>query len=218
VDAHALRAATRAQCFFVGKRAGRRSVRQETINRLMIRAARKGKRVVRLKGGDPFVFGRGGEEALELAMAGVACEIVPGVSSAIAAPALAGIPVTHRGVTPGFLVLSGHNMDAFDRGIQSVQPNAVSLIVMMGLAGRARLADGLVARGWNEGTPAAIVCAASMPDQWVWTGPLSQLQSAEAPEGLAGVLVIGEVVRVGEMLAAREQSRSDNEVSYGRNG
>jgi uroporphyrin-III C-methyltransferase/precorrin-2 dehydrogenase/sirohydrochlorin ferrochelatase len=193
-------------------------VRQETINRLMVRAARRGKRVVRLKGGDPFVFGRGGEEALELAMAGIPCEIVPGVSAAIAAPALAGIPVTHRGVTPGFLVLSGHNMDAFDRGIQAVQPNAVSLVVMMGLAERASVADSLVARGWSERTPAAVVCAASTSEQWTWSGSLAELPSVDTPGGLPGVLVVGEVVRVGEVLAAQERSRSHNEVSYGRNG
>ena len=86
IDAEALRTLTNAQCFCVGKRAGRASVRQETIHRLMIRAAREGKRVVRLKGGDPFVFGRGAEEALELARAGIACEVIPGVTTAVAAP------------------------------------------------------------------------------------------------------------------------------------
>ena len=133
VDARALRRFTNAQCFCVGKRAGRESVRQETIHRLMIRAARQGKRVVRLKGGDPFVFGRGAEEALALAMAGIAFEVVPGVSSAIAAPELAGIPVTHRGSASGFLVLSGHAADAFENGLKAVQPNAVSLVVLTAL-------------------------------------------------------------------------------------
>ncbi|MCE9575415.1 MAG: uroporphyrinogen-III C-methyltransferase, partial [Deltaproteobacteria bacterium] len=87
--------APQARRFFVGKRAGRHSIEQDTIHRLMIRAARRGDRVVRLKCGDPFVFGRGGEEALALADAGIPFEIVPGLSSALAAPALAGIPVTH---------------------------------------------------------------------------------------------------------------------------
>src|SRR6478609_382246 len=98
VDARVLRLARRAQKFFVGKRAGRHALTQEGINALMIRAARRGRRVVRLKGGDPFVFGRGGEEALALEAAGVTYDVVPGVSNAIAAPALAGIPVTHRGM------------------------------------------------------------------------------------------------------------------------
>ena len=107
VDAEALRRLTRAQCFCVGKRAGRASVKQETINRLMIRAARQGKRVVRLKGGDPFVFGRGAEEMLVLAHAGIAVEVVPGVTTAVAAGEAAGIPVTHRKMASGFLVLTG---------------------------------------------------------------------------------------------------------------
>jgi len=217
-----LRRFTNAQCFCVGKRAGRESVRQETIHRLMIRAARAGKRVVRLKGGDPFVFGRGAEEAMALAMAGVAFEVVPGVSSAIAAPELAGIPVTHRGAASGFLVLSGHDAGSFDEGLEAVRPHAVSLVVLMGLARRAQLAAALVARGWTADTPAAIVCGASTRDQWVWSGTLAQIGDAALPEGVAGVLVIGEVVRIREALAtasavsAGDQAGS-NEVSYGRN-
>jgi uroporphyrin-III C-methyltransferase/precorrin-2 dehydrogenase/sirohydrochlorin ferrochelatase len=217
VDATALRQFTNAQCFCVGKRARRESVRQETIHRLMIRAARAGKRVVRLKGGDPFVFGRGAEEALALAMAGIQCEIVPGVSSAIAAPALAGIPVTHRGTASGFLVLSGHDAGGFDEGLQAVTPNAVSLVVLMGLAGRRQCAATLIARGWNGDTPAAIVCGASTSSEWVWTGPLAQLGSNEPPAGVAGVMVVGEVVRLRESLAAaRTDDRDADEVKYGR--
>ncbi len=98
VSAETLALAPRAQRFCVGKRAHRPSFRQETIHAVMIRAARRGKRVVRLKGGDPFVFGRGGEEALALRAAGVPFDVVPGISSAVAAPALSGIPVTHRGL------------------------------------------------------------------------------------------------------------------------
>jgi uroporphyrin-III C-methyltransferase/precorrin-2 dehydrogenase/sirohydrochlorin ferrochelatase len=218
VDAQALGAMTRAQCFCVGKRAGRRSVRQETIIRVMIHAARRGKRVVRLKGGDPFVFGRGAEEALALVMAGIPFEVVPGVTSATAAPALAGIPVTHRGVASAFLVVSGHAMEAFDGGIQAVQPNGVSLVVLMGLAEREAVAARLVSQGWRPDTPAAIVCAASTPAEWTWTGPLAQLGTAQPPEGLAGVLVVGDVVRVREVLAtASTPVQTGNEVSYGRN-
>jgi uroporphyrin-III C-methyltransferase/precorrin-2 dehydrogenase/sirohydrochlorin ferrochelatase len=213
VDAHALRRFTRAQCFCVGKRAGRESVRQETIHRLMIRAARQGKRVVRLKGGDPFVFGRGAEEALALAMAGVPFEVVPGVSSAIAAPELAGIPVTHRGSASGFLVLSGHATDAFDNGLRAVQPNAVSLVVLMGVGTRHELAETLIARGWNAATPAALVCGASTPEEWIWTGTVAELGANEPPAGIAGVVVIGDVVRVRERLVAAEEQK----VMYGRN-
>jgi uroporphyrin-III C-methyltransferase len=221
VDARALRRFTKAQCFCVGKRAGRESVRQETIQRLMIRAARAGKCVVRLKGGDPFVFGRGAEEALALATAGIPFEVVPGVSSAIAAPEVAGIPVTHRGMASGFLVLSGHDVDAFDEGLRAVRPNAVSLVVLMGLAGRRQLAATLMTRGWNADTPAAIVCGASTPDQWIWTGALAQMGETQVPDGVAGVMVIGEVVRVREALAAAsaaptEEEAGNNEVKYVR--
>jgi len=213
VDAQALRRFTNAQCFCVGKRARRESVRQETIHRLVIRAARAGKRVVRLKGGDPFVFGRGAEEALALAMAGIPFEVVPGVSAAIAAPELAGIPVTHRGTASGFLVVSGHAIDAFERGLRAIQPNAVPLIVLMGVGSRAQLAQKLVAQGWRAGTPAAIICGASTPDEWVWTGSVSDLAHADVPDGIAGVVVIGDVVRIRESLAG---SGAAQEVKYGR--
>jgi len=212
VDARALRQFTRAQCFCVGKRARRESVRQETIHRLMIRAARAGKRVVRLKGGDPFVFGRGAEEALALAMAGVAFEVVPGVSSAIAAPELAGIPVTHRGTASGFMVLSGHALDVLTNGLQAVQPNVVPLVVLMGLGHRTGLSEALTARGWDTGTPAAIVCGASTPDEWIWTGTVGELAAVDVPEGLAGVVVVGEVVRVREALAAGTNGEQRGDV------
>ena len=215
VDSQALRRFTKAQCFCVGKRAGRQSVRQETIHRLMIRAARQGKRVVRLKGGDPFVFGRGAEEALALAIAGIPFEVVPGVSSAIAAPGLAGIPVTHRGSASGFLVLSGHATDAFERGLEAVQPNAVSLVVLMGLATRNELAATLIARGWSPKTPAAIVCGASTPDEWIWTGTVAELGANEPPAGVAGVVVIGEVVSVRDALLKKAAEEEEKGMKYG---
>src|SRR5262245_25483968 len=147
VDATAVRALTRAQCFCVGKRAGRASVKQETINRLMIRYARQGKRVVRLKGGDPFVFGRGAEEALALSLAGVPVEVVPGVTTAVAAAEIAGIPVTHRGVASGFLVIAGQTGDALSETLSAVRPNTVTVVVMMGVAGRGSIADHLLTHG-----------------------------------------------------------------------
>lgn len=115
VDRAALRHAPQARWAYVGKRAGRHSISQETIERVMIRRALRGERVVRLKSGDPVVFGRGGEEALALAAAGIPCEIVPGVSSAVAAAALSGIPVTHRGLASAFVVVSGMPKTPTDR-------------------------------------------------------------------------------------------------------
>jgi uroporphyrin-III C-methyltransferase len=206
VDADALRRLTNARCFCVGKRAGRASVEQETIHRLMVRAARRGHQVVRLKGGDPFVFGRGAEEARALAMAGIACEVVPGVTTAVAAPELAGIPVTHRGVASGFLVLSGHTGDPFDETLRAVQPGSLTLVIMMGLASRTQILDRLTAHGWQGQTPAAIVCGASTPEQWSWTGRLSEIACAAPPSGVPGVLVVGEVVRVRESPGAVTES------------
>ncbi len=122
VSPEILALAPRAQRFSVGKRCGRAAMRQETIHALLIRAARRGKRVVRLKGGDPFVFGRGGEEALALAAAGVPFEVVPGISSAVARPALAGIPVTHRGLASAFVVVSGHAESACRPVLEGLAP------------------------------------------------------------------------------------------------
>jgi uroporphyrin-III C-methyltransferase len=217
VDAEALRRLTGAQCFCVGKRAGRASVKQETINRLMIRAARRGKRVVRLKGGDPFVFGRGAEEMLVLAHAGIAVEVVPGVTTAVAAPEAAGIPVTHRNMASGFLVLTGQTGRGLNSALAAVRPGSLTVVVMMGLAGREEIAAAFTHHGWSPTTKAAIVCGASTRDEWIWIGTLGDLGSAEPPGGVAGVLVIGEVVSIGEALAAANaRPAAADEVSYGR--
>jgi uroporphyrin-III C-methyltransferase len=216
VDADALRHVTRAQCFSVGKRAGRASVKQETINRLMIRAARQGKRVVRLKGGDPFVFGRGAEETLALAFAGIPFEVVPGVSTAVAGPELAGIPVTHRGMASGFLVLAGQTGDGLNDALASVRPGSITLVVMMGLAARDEIARRLVEHGWTSRTPSAIVCGVATPREWVWTGTLEELAAQTPPEGVAGVIVVGEVVSIREVLAAGRVRPPADEVKYGR--
>jgi uroporphyrin-III C-methyltransferase/precorrin-2 dehydrogenase/sirohydrochlorin ferrochelatase len=208
IDAEALRKLTNAQCFCVGKRAGRASVRQETIYRLMIRAAREGKRVVRLKGGDPFVFGRGAEEALELAREGIPCEVVPGVTTAVAAPELAGIPVTHRGVSSGFLVIAGHAGETFDAALNAVRPNTLTLVVMMGMAVRGVIAQRLQTHGWVADSHAALVCGAATKDEWTWTGRLRDVEAATPPDGVPGVLVVGEVVQIREELEAANSTKN----------
>jgi uroporphyrin-III C-methyltransferase len=219
IDADALRRTTDAPCFCVGKRAGGASVKQETINRLMIRAARRGKHVVRLKGGDPFVFGRGAEEALALALAGVPYEVVPGVTTAVAAAALAGIPVTHRGVSSAFLVMAGHTDDSFAQTLSAVQPGSLTLVIMMGLAGRGTIARRLIELGWKGDVPAAIACAASTPSAWTWTGRLDAVARVEPPPGLPGVLVVGEVIQIRDALSAASTGAgaATDEVKYGRN-
>ena len=204
VDDRILRYARRAQRFYVGKRAGRHAMTQTAIQALMIRAARRGRRVVRLKGGDPFVFGRGGEEALALQHAGISYDVVPGISSAIAAPASAGIPVTHRGVASAFLVVSGHEDAAFASAIAQLQPNGVTVVVLMGLGRSAAIACRLIDRGWSRRTPAAVIVDASRPEQQVWRGTLDQLAADGVATGAfavdsggAGTIVIGDVVAIG---------------------
>jgi uroporphyrin-III C-methyltransferase len=218
VDARILRYARRAQRFHVGKRAGRHAMTQRAIEALMIRAARRGKRVVRLKGGDPFVFGRGGEEAIALQRAGIGYDVVPGISSAIAAPASAGIPVTHRGLASAFLVVSGHETDAFESAVAALQPNGITLVVLMGLARSAAIACRLIDRGWSRGTPAAVVLDATRPGQQVWRGTLDALASdaATLDSGGAGTIIVGAVAALGlgQEQLRRQESRMTNAVRH----
>jgi uroporphyrin-III C-methyltransferase/precorrin-2 dehydrogenase/sirohydrochlorin ferrochelatase len=203
VSAETLALAARAQRFSVGKRAGRTKVRQETIHALLIRAARRGKRVVRLKGGDPFVFGRGGEEALALAAAGIPYEVVPGVSSALAAPGLSGIPVTHRGLASAFVVVSGHAEVAWRPVLAGLRPDGATVVVLMGLAARGAIAVELLARGWSGTTPAAILWAAGTDSASRWVGTLAEVAAVATPEeseGDPGTIVVGAVVSLARTL------------------
>jgi uroporphyrin-III C-methyltransferase / precorrin-2 dehydrogenase / sirohydrochlorin ferrochelatase len=203
VDPEVLTLAGRAQRIYVGKRAGRPAVRQSLINQLLVRAARRGRRVVRLKGGDPFVFGRGGEEALALLAAGIAFELVPGITTAVAAPELAGIPVTHRGASTAFVVVSGHAPAGFEKILQSLPPQSATVVVLMGLAAAPRIAAVLAERGWSTQTPAAVIRGASTADAEVWMGTIADLPAgaADSVSDRPGTIVIGEVVRVGALLA-----------------
>jgi uroporphyrin-III C-methyltransferase/precorrin-2 dehydrogenase/sirohydrochlorin ferrochelatase len=207
--------APRAQRFSVGKRAGRPSMEQEAINRLLVRSARRGKRVVRLKGGDPFVFGRGGEEALALAAAGVPFEVIPGVSNAVGAPALSGIPVTHRGLASAFAVVSGHAESAWRPVVEGLAPGTATLVVLMGLSTREALAAALQARGWAASTPAAILWAAGTPSATRWVGTLGSLAHAEAPfgaEGAPGTIVVGAVVALSATIGRRDREGTEQDV------
>ncbi len=212
--------AVNAQRILVGRRRGSEPVGQEAINRTLVRAARRGRRVVRLKGGDPFVFGRGGEEALALAKAGVAFEIVPGVSSALSAPGLASIPVTHRGVSGAVMIATAHDADRFRALADNLAPAAATLVVMMGTANREAIADALIDAGWRASTPAAIVWNASLPDQAVWTGSLDTLSRPMAPRDVPGTIIVGDVVALRDTLGmavaaevtARPMTRRSEEV------
>ena len=213
VDERVLRMARRAQRFYVGKRARRHAMSQEAIHALMIRAARRGKRVVRLKGGDPFVFGRGGEEALALHHAGVPFEVVPGVSNAVAAPALAGIPVTHRGLASAFFVVAGHDVELFSSSIDGLSPDKVTLVILMGRSRAAGIGRELVNRGWARACPAAIVVDASRPGQQVWRGTVDDLAAGrvEMDGDGAGTIVVGAVVSLAARLSVQDEEQY---VSY----
>ena len=220
VDAAVVALADRAQRFCVGRRARQRALAQSTINRLMIRAARQGKRVVRLKSGDPFVLGRGGEEALALSSAGVPFEVIPGVTSAVAAPGLAGVPVTHRGVASGFLVISGHSDDAFGPILDDVAPQSMTVVVLMGLASRARVAERLLKRGWRTATPTAVILAAGTDQMRTWTGTLNELgQASIEPDTLPGTIVVGDVVGLRASIEAGQSIGSPPDtVALGQQG
>ena len=209
IDDRILRYARKAQRFFVGKRAGRHALTQQAIHGVMIRAARRGRRVVRLKGGDPFVFGRGGEEMLALERASVPFDVVPGVTSAVAAPALAGIPVTHRDVASAFCVVTGHDEDTFASAIEGFEPSGITLIILMGIGRSAALAERLVTRGWPTDTPAALIFDASRAGQQVWRGTIGGLAANEVEAGAGpGTIVIGDVVNVGRRVAASSRSEA----------
>jgi len=204
VDDRILAYARRAQRFFVGKRAGKHAMSQRAIEAVMIRAARRGRRVVRLKGGDPYVFGRGGEEVLALRRAGVAYDVVPGVTSAVAAPAAAGIPVTHRGLASAFMVVSGHDEAAFAAATGALPANGVTLVVLMGLGRAAALASQLIDRCWKRSTPAAVVVDAWSADEQVWVGTLDDLAADRRDIDVvgAGTIVIGDVVTLAAATSA----------------
>jgi uroporphyrin-III C-methyltransferase/precorrin-2 dehydrogenase/sirohydrochlorin ferrochelatase len=180
----------------VARRAGHKTLTQTDVNDLLISAARLGQRVVRLKSGDPFVFGRGGEEARALIDAGVPFEVVPGLSAAIAAPGLAGIPVTHRGVASGFVVVSGHGPEAYEPLLGALTPGSATVVVLMGMGHRQAIAQYLESTGWRAETPAALVVNASQPHQRVWIGRLATLgvEDDAGSRDEPGVIVIGEVV------------------------
>ncbi len=186
----------------VGKTPGNHPVTQDRINELLVHHARLGKRVVRLKGGDPFVLGRGGEEALHCVEHGVAVEVVPGVTSAVSVPAAAGIPVTHRGVAASFVVASAHDgADQVLRAAADAAPDA-TLVLLMGVTGLAATADALIAAGRPEDTPVALVERGWTPEQRTTTTTLSRAAQDARSAGVRApaVVVVGEVVRLRDRL------------------
>lgn len=198
-----------AEVIDVGKRAGDQGRMQRFIEETMIRRARRGDTVCRLKGGDPFVFGRGGEEARTLTSASVAYEIVPGVTSATAAPSAAGIPVTHRDIAHAFLVMTGSRaQEASPReweGASELLKSGGTLVVLMGLTHLASIVSRLRVAGCPAEMPAAVISRGTLPDQEVRTGLLGNIASGRVPAS-PGVIVFGEVVAERQRLEALGQT------------
>ncbi|WKN48922.1 uroporphyrinogen-III C-methyltransferase [Nocardioides sp. Arc9.136] len=199
-----------AEVLDVAKLPRGRTTPQERINELLVEHARAGRRVVRLKGGDGFVFGRGMEEVLACAEAGIEARVLPGVSSAVAVPALAGIPVTHRGVVHGFSVLSGHvppGHPTCTLDYAALARSGTTLVLLMGVANLAAITAELLAHGLPPTTPAAVVARGGHPDQEVRTAHLVGI--ATAAEGIAppAVTVIGEVAAFATATRQLEETR-----------
>ncbi|HEY2980186.1 MAG TPA: uroporphyrinogen-III C-methyltransferase [Anaerolineales bacterium] len=188
-----------AEAIDVGKAPNKHRFPQSEINALLIENARAGKRVVRLKGGDPFVFGRGGEECQALAEAAISFEVIPGVSSAIAAPAYAGIPVTQRGVTTAFTVVAGHT------GGADVDWSAITrtgtIVFLMGVKHLPAIVAGLIEHGRAANTPAAVIEQGTTQNQNVVTGTLADIVKLARNVRPPATLIVGEVVRLREQIA-----------------
>jgi uroporphyrinogen III methyltransferase/synthase len=202
VNANLLRLAPKtAEVIFGGKRARDHAIPQDELNRLLITKAKEGKCVVRLKGGDPYIFGRGGEEAEELSSAGVPFEVVPGVSSIVAGPNYAGIPLTHRKYTSGFTVITGHEDPSKESGgldCAQIAKTPGTIVILMGLERIRQLADALIGHGLASSTPVAVVRWGTTGQQQSIEGTLGNIADVAEEKKMAApaVIVIGEVVKL----------------------
>jgi uroporphyrin-III C-methyltransferase len=185
----------------VGKTPGRASVSQSEINRILITEARDGQTVLRLKGGDPFVFGRGGEECLELAAEGIPFEVIPGISSVTGATAYAGIPLTLRNLATGFSVISGHLHPDSPEYDWNALSRTATLVILMGARNLTLIIDRLMKYGKDGDTPIALIHQGTTAQQQVMTGTLSDIHSKCAEVRSPVLIVIGEVVRFRDRLA-----------------
>ncbi|MFJ2517964.1 uroporphyrinogen-III C-methyltransferase [Cellulosimicrobium cellulans] len=184
----------------VGKTPGNHPVPQHEINAILVEQAQRGRRVVRLKGGDPFVYGRGGEEVIACREAGVPVDVVPGVSSALSVPALAGIPLTHRGTVAAFHVISGHDgLDA--AALAGVRDRTATLVVLMGVSQLARITAQALGAGADPALPVAIVESGSTPRQRVTRAPLGEVVERAAQSGVRApaIIVVGDVAAEGRL-------------------
>lgn len=192
-----------ARVIHVGKRGGCKSTPQAFIEKLLVAEASAGNTVVRLKGGDPFVFGRGGEETAALDKAGIEWEVVSGITSGIAAPAAAGIPVTHRNAGRGVAFITGHSRDGAVVDWEALARSGLTLVIYMGIARCESIVAGLREGGLRADLPAAVIQHATLPNQRVVATTLSRLAADIRTHniGSPAILVIGEVARAAQLAA-----------------
>ena len=191
------------ELIYVGKKPGKHCADQREIEALLIERARQGKMVVRLKGGDPFVFGRGGEEALALHAADIPVEIVPGISSAIAAPAYAGIPVTHRSLASSFAVVTGHKVSGGKIRWGDLARAVDTLVILMGLHNLGTIMRRLLEDGCPHDRPVALIEAGTLPQQRIAIGTVATITAMGQRESFCSptLIVVGEVVKLASGLA-----------------
>ena len=207
VDRGVLVHAPRARVIEVGKRGGCKSTPQSFIERMMVRLARRGHVVARVKGGDPFVFGRGGEEMLALAAAGIDCEVVPGITAGIGVPATLGVPVTHRGVARGVTLVTAHTRDGAGPDWAALAHTGTTLVIYMGMRRLPEIAAALLAAGMPQMTPAAVIEQGTTPRQRQVIATLATLeaQARAAQLGSPALIVIGAAVGFARGLARVEE-------------
>jgi uroporphyrin-III C-methyltransferase len=200
------------ELIFVGKESGCHSMPQEKINQLLINHARQGQTVVRLKGGDPFVFGRGGEEAQALVDADIPFEVVPGVSSVTAVPAYAGIPITHRDFTSSVTIVTGHEGYSASPTVnwEALAALGGTLVVLMGVKALPHFTQRLITAGMDPTLPAAIIQEGTTPQQRVITGTLADIAQLAQDAGLASpaLTIIGTVVSIRDALEWYEKAKA----------
>jgi uroporphyrin-III C-methyltransferase len=197
-----------AKVIEVGKRGGCKSTPQEFIERLMVQYARQGRNVARLKGGDPFVFGRGGEELEALRAAGIEAEVIPGITAGIGVPATLGIPVTHRDMARGVIFITGHTKDGAEADWSALARTGLTLVVYMGLKRVEAIAAALIAGGMRPDTPACAIENGTSRNQRNVIAPLATLAQAAADLASPAIIVIGDVVRFARMATAQPQARA----------
>lgn len=198
VNRDLLQHAPQARVIEVGKRGGCKSTPQHFINRMMVALAEQGQIVARLKGGDPYLFGRGGEEVLALRTAGIPVEVIPGITSGIAAPASIGVPVTHRELSHGVTFITGHTQNGEPPDWHALVKGGTTLVIYMGMKRLPAIVTDLLAAGMAPDTPAAAIQQGTLPQQRQIVSTVSMLPMAVQQEGLTspGIIVVGDVVRL----------------------